>query len=88
MLPPDAQRSAHIRDYCLEIRKTIERYGESFEIFDSDPNYQRSVSFCILQIGELIGKLSAEYRLEITKQIQWGPIKAIRKILWRTTMEA
>ena len=31
MLPPDAQRLAHIRDYCLEIRKTIERYGESFE---------------------------------------------------------
>ena len=44
MLPPDAQRLAHIRDYCLEIRKTIERYGESFETFDSDPDYQRSVS--------------------------------------------
>lgn len=51
MLPPDAQRSAHIRDYCLEIRKTIERYGESFEIFDSDPDYQRSVSFCICRLG-------------------------------------
>lgn len=50
MLPPDAQRLAHIRDYCLEIRKTIKRYGESFETFDSDPDYQRSVSFCILQI--------------------------------------
>ena len=73
MLPPDAQRLAHIRDYCLEIRKTIERYGESFETFDSDPDYQRSVSFCILQIGELSGKLSAEYRLDTTKQIQWGP---------------
>ena len=74
MLPPDAQRLAHIHDYCLEIRKPIERYGKSFETFDSDPDYQRSVSFCILQIGELSGKLSAEYRLETTKQIQWGPI--------------
>ncbi len=81
MLPPDAQRLAHIRDYCLEIRKTIERYGESFETFDSDPDYQRSVSFCILQIGELSGKLSAEYRLETTRQIQWGPIKAMRNLV-------
>ena len=81
MLPPDAQRLAHIRDYCLEIQKTIDRYGKSFEIFDSDPDYQRSVAFCILQIGELSGKLSDQYRLETTKQIQWGPIKAMRNLV-------
>lgn len=81
MLPPDAQRLAHIRDYCLEICKTIERYGASFEAFDSDPDYQRSVSFCILQIGELSGKLSDAYRLETTKHIQWGPIKAMRNLV-------
>ena len=81
MLPPDAQRLAHIRDYCLEIQKTIDRYGKSFEIFDSDPDYQRSVSFCILQIGELSGKLSDQYRLETTKQIQLGPIKAMRNLV-------
>ena len=65
----------------IEIKKTIERYGASFETFDSDPDYQRSVSFCILQIGELSGKLSEEYRLETTKQIQWGPIKAMRNLV-------
>ena len=81
MLPPDAQRLAHIRDYCLEIQKTIDRYGKSFEIFDGDPDYQRSVSFCILQIGELSGKLSDQYRLETTKQIQWEPIKAMRNLV-------
>ena len=81
MLPPDLQRLEHIRDYCDEIQKTIERYGNSFEIFDDDADYQRSVSFCILQIGELSGKLSEEYRLETTKQIQWGPIKAMRNLV-------
>lgn len=65
----------------IEIKKTIERYGASFETFDSDPDYQRSVSFCILQIGELSGKLSEEYRLETTKQVQWGPIKAMRNLV-------
>lgn len=72
---------AHIRDYCLEIQKTIDRYGKSFETFDNDPDYQRSVSFCILQIGELSGKLSAEYRLETAKHIQWDSIKAMRNLV-------
>lgn len=61
MLQPDLQRLEHIRDYCDEIQKTIKRYGASFEIFDSDADYQRSVSFCILQIGELSGRLSSEF---------------------------
>ena len=39
MLQPDRQRLEHIRDYCIEIKKTIIRYGESFEAFDSDADY-------------------------------------------------
>ena len=50
MLSPDLQRIKHIRDYCVEVERTIARYGNSFDIFDHDPDYQRSVSFCILQI--------------------------------------
>ena len=61
MLSPDLQRIKHIRDYCTEIEKTVTRYGRAFAIFDSDPDYQRSVSFSILQIGELSGGLSQEY---------------------------
>ncbi len=81
MLPPDLQRLEHIRDYCDEIQKTIDRYGESFDIFDSDPDYQRSVSFCILQIGELSGRLSPEYREATAGRIQWGPIKGMRNLV-------
>lgn len=40
MLPPDLQRIEHIREYCDSIEKTIQRYGKSFDIFDSDPDYQ------------------------------------------------
>ena len=81
MLPPDLQRLEHIRDYCDEIQKTIERYGNSFEIFDDDADYQRSVSFCILQIGELSGRLSQEYRQATASRIQWGPIKGMRNLV-------
>lgn len=81
MLPPDLQRLEHIRDYCDEIQKTIERYGNSFEVFDDDADYQRSVSFCILQIGELSGRLSLEYRQATASRIQWGPIKGMRNLV-------
>lgn len=78
MLSPDLQRIKHIRDYCTEIEKTIHRYGRSFEIFDQDADYQRSISFCILRIGELSSHLSQEYREATATRVQWGPIKGMR----------
>lgn len=81
MLPPDAQRLAHILDYCTEIEKTIARYGRDFAVFDSDRDYQRSVSFCILQIGELSGGLSVEFRQATADRIQWGPMKGMRNLV-------
>ena len=81
MLSPDLQRIKHIRDYCTEIEKTVTRYGRAFAIFDSDPDYQRSVSFSILQIGELSGGLSQEYRQATADRVQWGPIKCMRNLV-------
>ena len=52
MTSPDLQRIQHIKEYCETIEKTIERYGNSFEVYAADGDYQRSVSFSILQIGE------------------------------------
>ena len=81
MLAPDLQRIKHLRDYCTEIEKTVTRYGRAFAIFDSDPDYQRSVSFSILQIGELSGGLSQEYRQATADRVQWGPIKGMRNLV-------
>ena len=81
MLSPDLQRIAHIRDYCIEIGNTICRYGNDFSVFDHDPDYQRSIAFSILQIGELAGRLSDEYRIATSRRIQWGPIKGMRNLV-------
>ena len=81
MMLPDLQRILRIRDYCLEIQKTISRYGNDFQIFDSDGDYQRSIAFSILQIGELGGSLSEAYRKETCNRIQWGPIKGMRNMV-------
>ena len=72
MLSPDLQRIKHILDYCNEIEKKITRYGDSFTIFVTDADYQRSISFSIMQIGELSGGLSEEYRRKTRERIQWG----------------
>lgn len=81
MMQPDLQRLAHILDYCVEIEKTVQRFGKDYDIFDSDTDYQRSIAFCILQIGELGGRLSAEYRQATAQRIQWGPIKGMRNLV-------
>ena len=81
MMQPDLQRIAHIRDYCVEIQKTIVRYGDTFEAFDSDADYQRSVSFSFLNIGELSGGLSQEFRQATAISVQWGPMKGMRNLV-------
>ncbi len=77
----DLSRLAHIRDYCNEVERTINRYGDDFAVFDSDPDYQRSVSFCILQIGELSAGLSEEFRRDTADRVQWGSMKGMRNLV-------
>ncbi len=81
MTQPDLQRVAHIRDYCIEIEKTIARYGDDFAVFDMDPDYQRSISFSIMQIGELSSGLSEEFRKQTSDRVQWGPMKGMRNLV-------
>lgn len=81
MLSPDLQRLAHICDYCVELEKTVARYGASFHAFERDADYQRSVSFCIMQIGELAGKLSPEFRRASAERVQWGSVRGMRNLV-------
>lgn len=69
-MSPDLQRIKHIRDYCIAIHETIERYGKSFAVYSSDADYQRSVSFSILQIGELSASLSTEFKQNTATRVQ------------------
>lgn len=81
MLSPDLQRIKHIRDYCIRIENAITRFGNSFEAFDADFDYQQTIAFSILQIGELSGGLSDEFRQRTSNRVQWGPIKGMRNLV-------
>lgn len=45
-----------------------------------DRDYFNSVSMSIMQIGELSAGLSTEFKEQPKRQVQWGPVKAMRNM--------
>jgi len=70
---------SHILAYCIEIEQTAAHFGNTFESFDSDKIYRNAATMCILQIGELAGRLSEEFK-ETHPSVPWRSIKAMRNI--------
>ena len=70
----------HILNYCDEIEKTVERFGADRELFLHDNVYHNAVSLCILQIGELVGNLTEEFRAS-HPGIPWREIRLMRNIV-------
>ncbi len=81
MLPPDLQRLARIRDYCELVELTVKRFGGTYEHFIHDVDFQQSISFSILQIGELAGNLSDDMRSATASEMNWSHIKGMRNIV-------
>ena len=54
----------HIISYCDQIQQTVERFGDDYALFESDPIYRNATALCILQIGELVGMLTDDFREE------------------------
>jgi len=81
MLLPDKQRLIRIKDYCELIESTLTRFGNTYDAFISDQDFQQSVSFSILQIGELSGNLSEEMRAATSSEMGWSQIKGMRNIV-------
>lgn len=58
MTQPDRQRIQHIRDYCEEIRKTIERYLDVCELEVLEPQY--SDNFVLKLLYEILSKKTSQ----------------------------
>ena len=70
----------HIVQYCDQISQAVARFGDDSVVFLSDKIYQNAVALCLLQIGELAGVLSDEFKLSHPQQ-PWRQIKALRNII-------
>ena len=77
----DYRRLCHILDYCNKIETTVQRYGDNFSLFEEDLDYQQSISFSILQIGELSSGLSEEYKSATSDKMPWRAIKDMRNLV-------
>ena len=63
--------------YSNEIGETIMRFSLDLEKFKSDHVVKNAIAMCILQIGELAGKLSDEFKEKYDK-MPWRDIISIR----------
>ena len=65
--------------YCEDIEVLLERFDRSFDSYTNDISFQYSCNMCIIQIGELVGRLSEEFT-DANNDIPWHAIKAMRNL--------
>ena len=68
-----------IIQYCTEIELTLDRFNPTRDEFVSDFVIKNAVAMCILQIGELVSKLTDEFKAKHTT-MPWREIKGMRNI--------
>ena len=69
-----------IIDYCNKIDKTLIRFDCSIQKFAEDDVFYSASCMYVLQIGELVGKLSDECKAEYNA-MPWQSIKDMRNIV-------
>ncbi len=79
MNPRDRIVLQKIKQYCIDIEKLVERFGNDLEVYESDFAYQYACNMCILQIGELVGQLSDQFK-ESFPDVPWHLIKGMRNL--------
>ena len=81
---PECQRDnsilEHMLSYCVDIEDTVQRFGDSYEAFSHDKAYRNACAMCILQIGELAGHLSADFRAAHA-DMPWKAIRGMRNVV-------
>lgn len=79
MSSKDQMIFSHMVEYCDQVRQAIDLFGEDEALFLQNQVYQNACCMCLLQIGELAGRLSPEALAETT-DIPWRQIRALRNI--------
>jgi len=67
----------HILRYCHQVDTAHRDFGHSKDRFAESTTYQNAVSMCILQIGELVGRLTDGFKEEYSA-VPWRKIRGMR----------
>ena len=65
--------------YADEIELTVKKLDLDFETFETDFIAKNAIAMCVLQIGELVGKLTDDFKAQYYK-MPWRDIKSMRNI--------
>ena len=79
MSPRDKIIIQKILQYCKDVDAIVNRFGDDIQIYVSDLAYQYACSMCIIQIGELVGQLSDDFKNK-RQEVPWRFIKDMRNI--------
>lgn len=67
----------HVLRYCNQVETAHQDFGHSKDRFVESTTYQNAVSMCILQIGELVGRLTDDFKTA-NADIPWHKIRGMR----------
>ena len=70
----------HILRYCDQVNTAHMDFSYTRDRFFHSTTYQNAVCMCILQIGELVRRLSEEFRAE-HPEIPWNKIRGMRNFV-------
>lgn len=70
----------HMLEYCGRIYEAMKFFGDDYDVFSNNNIYKDAVALSILQIGELSGVLTDEFK-ETYDAMPWRQIKALRNIV-------
>ena len=76
----DSSILQHMLDYCLEIDRTLQEISNEREKFDASSTHRNALALCVLQIGELVGILSDDFKTAYP-EMPWKDIKQMRNIV-------
>ncbi len=65
--------------YCNDIEALLSEYGSDYELYKNRISFQYSCNMCIIQIGELVGRLTDDF-IEKHNEVPWHAIKAMRNL--------
>jgi uncharacterized protein with HEPN domain len=77
----DIQILYHILKYCSIINNDLNKISNSEDIFFENVTFQQSVSFSLLQIGELAKHFTNEFEVENQGQIPVQQIVKMRHVI-------
>ena len=67
----------HIMRYCNQVETAHQDFGRSKDKFAESTTYQNAISMCILQIGELVSRLTDDFKVA-NADIPWHKIRGMR----------